>query len=90
MVNSTSEYNGPNAFLDQLLSFSTNTILLLLLIPLIGLFLVLILPSGKNGNISKLIGLYTTLLNIIVTINLLIKFNANNGNFQFLTNINFL
>lgn len=82
-------FNDLNLF-EQILSLFSNVTIWLLIIPIIGIILVLILPIGKNGEISKYLGLYTTLFNLIATVNLLIRFNPNNGGFQFLTSIDLL
>lgn len=55
----------------------------LFVIPIIGLLLVLILPHNKY----KYIGLYTTLLNLLVVISLLVRFDFAWDHFQFLTNL---
>ena len=73
--------------LDFLFWLFSDLTLNLLLIPFIGILLILIFPFGK---LTKYLGLYTTILNLIVTLLILIKFNPLFNNFQFLTTINFL
>lgn len=68
----------------------SNPLIYLLVIPFLGILIVSIFPAGKNGQYSKYLGLYTTLLNLIVTVYILIKFNPINGNFQFLTHLDIL
>ena len=85
-----SSYIESNNFLDFVFNCFSNITLCLILIPLIGIFFVIIFPTGKNNETSKYIGLYTTIFNLITSVFLLIKFNPLNGNFQFLTTINII
>ena len=89
MINPISSYTDTNNlnFLNSNYSFFSDDTLLLIIIPLLGFILTLILPAGNNGNVSKRIGLYTSLINLLIVVKILIKFNPNDGNFQFITNI---
>lgn len=76
--------------MDAFLNLFSDVTLWLLIVPIIGILLVIISPAGKNGETSKYLGLYTTLFNLLASVNLIIRFNPNTGGFQFLTHLEFL